>query len=224
MSRSRRLEFTLYTPIMQMITMTGRSIFLGARRMLTKIFTSGRFSTMSMKFPMYMLAMTAQKSSDFSLIRFGPGSQAMQHQGPQNHRHGRGEGNSQGEEGHIGSADGGIVCRLRARPRPSMAPSPNSSGFFENLFSEMYDTKVAITGEGPGTKPIRNPKKDPRNIAGIDRFHSCPVGSSSLILTFWTVCSDPFSSHTAVKTSAMPKIPIATGKKSIPCPSSTLRR
>ena len=64
---------TVYTPIKQMRTMTGKRICFGTFRMLTKTLTRGRFRISSIKLPIYMLAITAQKRSGLSLIKLGPG-------------------------------------------------------------------------------------------------------------------------------------------------------
>ena len=43
---------------------------------------------------------------------------------------------------------------------------------------------VAMTGEGPGTRPTKKPMKEPRMIGQNERFHSTSVGQSSRNRTF----------------------------------------
>ena len=60
-SRSIGLELTLYTPTKDSMIIIGRRICLGVLKMLTKRFTIGRFSTISMTLAIYMLAIKPQK-------------------------------------------------------------------------------------------------------------------------------------------------------------------
>jgi len=75
---------------------------------------------------------------------------------------------------------------------------------------------VAMTGEGPGISPVKKPMKEPRIIGQKDRRHSSSVGHNSQNRTR---CNETFSSgcSAVIRTSEMPKSPMATGRKSIPC-------
>jgi hypothetical protein len=54
--------FTVYIPVMQKMMMRGKRILLGILSMLAKRGTRGRLRMRSIKLPIYMLAMTPQKS------------------------------------------------------------------------------------------------------------------------------------------------------------------
>src|SRR5690349_20478519 len=58
---------------------------------------------------------------------------------------------------------------------PSIAPFPNSDGFFEALRSVLYDRKVDTVAPAPGSTPTKKPISDPRIQAGQDRRHSSDV-------------------------------------------------
>jgi len=66
--------FTVYIPVIQKSITRGNRIFFGMRRMLAKKGTKGRLSRSNMKLPIYMLAITPQKTSGCSLIIIGPGT------------------------------------------------------------------------------------------------------------------------------------------------------
>ena len=78
-----------------------------------------------------------------------------------------------------------------------------------------------MTGEGPGRRPMKKPRNEPRRIGAKERFHSTSVGRRSRIRT--RIISPIPSFSTAVSiTSAIPKSPMATGRNSTPCPSSLI--
>ena len=52
-----------------------------------------------------------------------------------------------------------------------------------------------MMGDGPGTNPMKNPRTDPLNMAGMDRFHSLRVGRSSLSRTLWALLGIAVSLH-----------------------------
>src|SRR5262245_39212957 len=58
---------------------------------------------------------------------------------------------------------------------PSIAPLPNSDGFFEAFRSVLYDKKVETVAPAPGRTPTKNPISEPRIHAGHDRRHSSGV-------------------------------------------------
>ena len=74
---------------------------------------------------------------------------------------------------------------------------------------------VAMTGEGPGMRPVKKPMNEPRIMGQNERRHSSSVGQSSRNRTVW---SETFSSGSSAvtRTSEMPKSPMATGRKSTP--------
>src|SRR5262245_32418878 len=55
---------------------------------------------------------------------------------------------------------------------PSIAPLPNSSGFFDSFFSVKYDRKVGTSAPPAGSAPIGKPMKAPRNHAFHERAQS----------------------------------------------------
>src|SRR5215475_9212165 len=55
---------------------------------------------------------------------------------------------------------------------PSIAPCPNSSGFFDSRFSIQYDRNVGISAPPAGIAPIGNPMNDPRSHGPHDRCQS----------------------------------------------------
>jgi len=63
---------------------------------------------------------------------------------------------------------------------PSMAPLPNSSGYFENLFSAAYETKEEMTAPPPGRMPSRKPISVPLPMGLADFRQSSVVGKSCL--------------------------------------------
>src|SRR5262245_51342669 len=90
---------------------------------------------------------------------------------------------------------------------PSIAPFPNSEGFFEAFRSVLYDRKVETVAPAPGRTPTKNPIRDPRIHAGHDRRHSSAVIRSPPRVD--TVASDLSRLAAAHKTSPMAKKPIA---------------
>src|SRR2546422_1370017 len=67
------LLWTAYAPIAQMTTMNGVRIANGSRRIAAKNGTNASTISTPMMLPVYMLAISPQTKSGFSLNRSGPG-------------------------------------------------------------------------------------------------------------------------------------------------------
>src|ERR687898_87142 len=58
---------------------------------------------------------------------------------------------------------------------PSIAPLPNSSGFFASFFSRKYERKVGISVPPAGSAPNGKPRNEPRSHGFHERPHSSRV-------------------------------------------------
>ena len=167
--------FTVYMPVMQNSMTRGSKILLGILRILAKSGTKGRLSRSRMKLPIYMLAMTPQKSSGCSAIIMGPGVTPWMSSAPSRIGSGRGEGDPQDKEGDEGRLAGGVVGRFRAGHALD-GPLPNSSGCFEILLLHHVGGIGGDDRRRPGNQPHAEPDAGPLRMAKMDPLRSWRLG------------------------------------------------
>src|SRR5215470_5339520 len=154
------LECTAYAPIAQTTTMSGVRIANGIFRIAANNGTPARTISTPMMLPVYMLAMSPQTKSGFSVKSSGPGCRPQMMRPPSMTA-------AVGEPGMPSVIMGSIAATPAAcaavsgATTPSSSPLPNRSGWRENRLANAYDMNDAGVAP-PGLNPIQKPMNEPR--------------------------------------------------------------
>ncbi len=121
--------FTVYIPVIQKRMTRGKRILFGILKMLAKRGTNGRLSRRRIKFPIYILAITPQKSSGCWPIIKGPGDTPWMRRAPKRMAVGGAKGIPRTNSGM--KADWQAALLADSGPAtPSIAPLTKLLGMF----------------------------------------------------------------------------------------------